>query len=137
MFDLEKLCNPKIEDSKLWRRVTQAVQGESDVLVVVNKRALVISEKSGLWVRDVWEGTIPRLDFQVKRNRKLYTFNAEHDTIIMFLIFWPQYGDCMEDAASKGFGTQSSPSSLSNHGEALVSSPLFSEPLFEQSLGTK
>ena len=53
VFDLEELCNPKIEDSKLWRRVTQAVQGESDVLFVVNKRALVISEKSGLWVRDV------------------------------------------------------------------------------------
>ena len=65
---------------------------------------------------------------QVNRNRKLYTFNAEHDTIIMFLIFWPQYGDCMEAAASMGFRTQSSPSSLSNHGEALVSSLLFSEP---------
>ena len=62
VFDLEELCNPKIEDSKLWRRVTQAVQGESDVMVAVNKRALVISEKSWLWVRDVWEGTIPRLE---------------------------------------------------------------------------
>ena len=38
------------------------MQGESNVLVAVNKRALVISEKSGLWVRDVWEGTIPRLE---------------------------------------------------------------------------
>ena len=68
------------------------------------------------------------LSLQVKRNRKLDTLNAEHDTKIMFLIFWPQYGDCMEATASMGFGTQSSPSSLSNHGEALVSSFLFSEP---------
>ena len=34
----------------------------------------------------------------------------------------------MEAAASMGFGTQSSPSRQSNHGEALVSSLLFSEP---------
>ena len=62
VFDLEELCNPKIEDSKLWRRVTKAVQGESNVLVAVNKRALMFSEKIRLWVRDVWEGTIPRLE---------------------------------------------------------------------------
>ena len=34
----------------------------------------------------------------------------------------------MEAAASMGFWTKSSPSILSNHGEALVSSLLFSEP---------
>ena len=36
--------------------------GEYTGRPAVNKRALVISEKSGLWVRDVWEGTIPRLE---------------------------------------------------------------------------
>ena len=68
---------------------------------------------------------------QIKRVEKEERYcpgEIGRDTIIMFLIFWPQYGDCMEAAASMGFGTQSSPSSLSNHGEALVSSLLFSEP---------
>ena len=53
---------------------------------------------------------------QVENEERYCQGEIGRDTIIMFLIFWPQYGDCMEAAASMGFGTQSSLSSLSYHG---------------------